>query len=518
MKIIIDKKLFFKNGGVVTIELLIAFAILIINMTGIILLSNANQMASLDNEINTKALYMADTALGIAKYNAKFDFNLLNSFTKNDGFYTTNLEVTQPSENFFLKRIKSVVTWSTAFSQENKVELLSEISNLEAVRGGDTCSSVLIGDWTNPQKSGYEFGVDIINDTSSTFPITSIQAFNGIMYVGTGNSLNSNTNNFFRIDISNPSEPTFTPPGLDNNEAVNSGINAIAIDGKNYAYIASAHSANFNTCQNSDGLNKSCGQLQVIDLNTFSVVYTYKVPNVTGLAGQAIGVSLFYKDGIIFLGLAKATGPEMNIIDVGGGDNILASPTNPILISSYEINNEVNDMYLRNNYLYVASPNDQELKIFDVSDLENPILVGGFDAPAGGANNGNGKSFHLIGNTLYFGRTLLTGDEFYILDVTNPENNLPILGSRNIQNGNINASVNKIITRDYLSMLVTNKEFQILRTDDHHNISPYTSPISLPPQAGVGMQAFSADCEGNYVFIGSQGPDNVGFLTVITAN
>ena len=517
MKSNYNKRFAILNTGVATIELLIAFAILIINITAIVVLLNANQIASLDGEMNIRALYMAETALGVAKYNAKFDFNLLNSITKNDEPYAVQLEVIQSPNSFFLKQVKSIVTWSTAFNEQNKVELVTEVSNIKALSGGDTCSSVIVGDWTHPLKSEYELGLDILNDTSSTFPITSIQTFNGIMYLSTGNGASSTTNNFFRIDITDPSDPVFIPPGLDNNEAVSSGLNSIAVDGGNYAYVASAHSANFGTCLNPDGLNKSCGQLQVIDLNTFSVVYTYKVPGVTGSAGQAIGVSLIYKDGIVYLGLAKTTGPELNIIDVGGGDNPLASPTNPILIGSYEVNNEVNDLFLRNDYLYITSPNDQELKILDVTDSENPILVGGFDAQGGGANNGNGKTLHLIGNTLYFGRTLLTGDEFYILDATNSESNLPILGSKNIQNGNINASVNKIITRDYLSMLITNKEFQILRIDDPQNIVPYATPINLPPQAGVGMQAYSADCEGNYVFIGSQGPDNVGFLTIVTA-
>lgn len=504
------------TGGLITIELLISFAILIIHTTGIVLLWRSNQSFYLDSKISQEALRINQTAIEQIKHDSRIDFNLLNPTSQIDGIYQKIIQVSPIPYNFFLKKVESIITWNTAFHENNIIKLTTLIANLDAIRGGDTCSSVLSGDWSHPIKTEYEFGKDVLNDTSSGFPISSIQTWNGIMYATVASGNTNTSNNFFRLNISLPELPTLIPPGLDNNPAVTSGLNAVAVDGDNYAYVASAYSANFNTCVNTDGNNKSCGQLQVIDLDTFSVVYTYKIPNVSGSAGQAIGVSILYKNGIVYLGLAKATGPEFNIIDVGGG-NFSGSPTHPILIGSYEIGNEVNEMYIKDNYIYIASPNDQELKILDISNPNNPILVGGFNAPGGGANNGNGKSLHKVGNNIYFGRTLLSGNEFYILDASNVNIDLPILGTKNIQNGNANASVNKIFTRDYLSMLLTNKEFQIFRTDNPANIISYTSPIILPPGASVGMKAEALDCEGNYIFIGSAGPDNIGFMSVITA-
>ena len=511
-------KYFSKNQGLMTIELLIAFAILLIHVTAIVVLLNSSQTTSLQAELSQRALRMAQSRIEESKHDANLDFNLLNPDSKQSGLFTITLEVSPILGSLFLKRVKSLVSWNTPFHAGNTIELITDVANIKALDGGDTCSSVLSGDWVHPTKSEYELGADILDDTSSGFPILGIQTFNGKMYLAIGDGSSNSTNNFFRLDISDPNlAPTFIPPGLDNNPAVSSGLSAVAIDGSKYAYVASAHPANFGSCTNPDGANKSCGQLQIIDLDTFTVIYTYKVPGVTGSAGQAIGVSILYDNGFIYLGLAKATGPEFHIIDVGNGVGG-GSPTHPVAMGSYEIGNEVNEMSLKNNYLFLASPNDQELKILDISNPDNPTLVGGFDAPLGGANNGNGKSVFLVGKKLYFGRTLLSGNEFYILDATDPETNLPILGTKNIQNGNANASVNKIFTRDYLTMLLTNKEFQILRTDDPVNITSYTSPLTLPPQSPTGMQAIAADCEGNHIFVGSQDVSNVGFITIISSS
>ncbi len=147
------------------------------------------------------------------------------------------------------------------------------------------------------------------------------------------------------------------------------------------------------------------------------------------------------------------------------------------------------------SYAYIASPHSNELIILDViTNPASPTLVGSYDAPGGGGNNGNGKSLYLVGNTLYFGRTLLSGNEFYILNNTNSETSLPVLGSKNILNGGNSSSVNGIIIRDYLAFLITNGEFQTFRIDDPTNITQYASPLTLPPGSGGGLQGTASDC------------------------
>lgn len=507
--------------GSSTIEFVIAFAVLILSLTAVISVTFGNQSVSVDTQTNTEALSMAQNMLEQARIAALFEFQSVNPATtiaqRGPLLYTKDLEVEQ-EEDLFTKKITAHITWPADGNRTLNTQLTTLLTNPDATSGGDTCSSVLEGDWTNPQKTEYEFGADILNDTSSGFPITSIQSFNHKLYVTVSNEHGNNDGTFFILDIADPSiKPVFLDE-LDNNPNVSEGLNDVAVDGDHYAYVANAYGANFTTCVNTDGTNLGCGQLQVIDIGVSPpvVVFSYKIPGVTGSAGQGIGTRVFYKDGIVYLGLAKATGSEFHTIDVGGGGTPGASPLNPLHLGEYEINNGVNAIQVRSHYAYIASPNDEELKILDVSDPTFPTLVGGFDAPGGGGNNGNGKSILLVGNTLYLGRTLLNGDEFYILNNENSEMQLPVLGSKNILNGGSNSSVNGIVIRDYLAFLITHEEFQTWRIDNPADIMQYANPLTLPPGEGGGLNGTAADCEGNYIFVGSESSNDKGYLSVIT--
>jgi len=203
----------------------------------------------------------------------------------------------------------------------------------------------------------------------------------------------------------------------------------------------------------------------------------------------------------------------------------IGSPTNPVRRGYFEIGSTVNAIHVEGNYAYVASPdNNEELKILKITDPDNPKLVGIFNAPKGEGNNGNGKSISLVGDTLYFGRTLLNGDEFYILDNSNPETSLTSKGHQNIQDSDdlqppapSNTSINGILIRNYLAFLITNEEFQIWKIDDPANISRYANPIILPPGSG-NIKGTTADCLGNYIFIGSQSSNDKGYISVITGS
>src|SRR3989344_5598463 len=484
--------------GVSTLEILIAMALIILVISYVIPLSSQAQDSSVNTQTNQEALYKARDLLEEARAIANEDFNLVNPKSPSqDDIYTKSLEVEMV--DLFIKKVSGYVTWNSNTS----VNLTTLITNPKSINGGNTCSSVLSGNWVSPSKVEYVLGADL--------PITSIKTFNKKMYVTVNNTSSNNANAFFVLDISNPMSPSLIA-SLDN-APVSSGLNDVAIDGNHYAYVANGYGAPFSTCS----VEPSCSQLQVIDLNTMSVVTNYKVPNITGDGGQGVGNKVFYKDVVVYLGLAKAGGStgEFVIIDVGGGSKPLASPLNPILISSYEIDSGVNDIFVKDKYVYVASPDDQELKILNTNDLTYPLLVGGFNAPDGGGSNGNGKSLKLVGNKLYLGRTLLSGYEFYILDNSNPAtNHMPPLGFKDIKNGANSTSVNRIIIRDYLAFLITNEELQIWKINDPGSITQYANPLTLPSSS----QGTTADCEGNYIYVGSQGSDNKGYISIITGS
>jgi len=312
-------RLYHKSQGMTTFELLIAMALIVAVITSVIPLISGGQNSSVDSKTNQEALYKAKDLLEKAKSDAKSDFSsVVTTLPATDNIYTKNITV--EDINSYAKKVTSNVIWNIG-SKNLYVKLTTILTN--PLLNSRSCNPNLIGDWTNPQITKYEFGNDILNDTSSGFPITSVQISNQKIYVTVNNNNGNNPGTFYILDVSDPSiKPILLSPKLfDNNLSVGQGLNAVAVDNSNYAYVANAYGANYTTCTNPFGTNYSCGQLQVINITDPTnpiMKYSYKIPGVTGNSGQGIGTSIFYKDGFVYLGLSKATGPEFNIIDVGG--------------------------------------------------------------------------------------------------------------------------------------------------------------------------------------------------------
>lgn len=512
----IGKKL---NTGMATLEILIAFTIFILCISAVIIVNFSNQSLTTDLQINNESISKAEAMLEKARADSRFDFGLVNpsSTTETSGplVFTKNLNVetsaTDPTLDLWTKRVTSKVTWQMAGRTLNTV-FSTLLTNREAISGGDTCGSVLTGDWTNPQKTEYEFGADLLNDTSSGFPIKAIQTFDQKMYIAVSNINGNNDETFFILDIA---DPTLTPSDvlgkLDNSPGtISEGLNAVAVDGEQYAYVANAYDSSPKTCLE----NNNCAQLQVIDVgnptNPF-IARDFKIDSFTSGNKLANGNSVVYKNGIVYLGLANAAnGEEFFIIDVGG--NGVGTPTSPVILSSIEIGNGVNSIFVRNNYLYIASPNNQELKIFNITDLLDPTIAGNFDSPSG---SGNGKSIALVGNKLYLGKTVPnSGNDFHILNNSNPDIALPEIGGMNSP-----SSINGIIIRDFLAFFITsNGQFQTWNISNPNSITQYATPLILPPGSGGGLQGTATDCEENYIYVGSESSNNKGYISVITSS
>ena len=508
-----------QNKGGSTLEILIAFFIITLAIGAVIMLSFGNQSVAIDSETNNEALSKAEQMLEEARVTSLDDFSAVNPLPVppllaiSDSIYQKTLEVRAVPGNPYIKEVTSKIKWKVDGGRDQTITLSTLLTDKDGVESGNTCNSVLSGDWTEPQLTSYEFGRDLLvpSDPSSGFPIGDIDVKDKKLYVVVNNSNGNNMPNFFRFDISNPSIAPQFLDSFDNNTGVKVGLNAVHV-ADHYAYVASANGSDFDTCV--QGI--SCSQLQVIDLNTMTVVGKLKIPGVTGDGNQSVGNSIFYKDGVVYLGLAKTdSGPEFNMIDVGGGGMSGASPSNPIYIKGFSIGHAVNSIFVKDKYAYIVSPHDEELKILNVENPGPIVQVGQFDAPLGGANNGNGKSLYAVGNTLYLGRTLLTGNELYILNKVDSETSLPILGLRDVKDlDGDNTSVNGILVRDYLAFLLTNKDFQVLKIDKTTN--PYTitnHATALPTPGGSGT---TMDCEENYIYFASLPSNDKGYIAKVT--
>jgi LVIVD repeat len=311
----------------------------------------------------------------------------------------------------------------------------------------------------------------------------------------------------YQLSTSNPIAPVrsseiVTLPGV---TPVSTGFNEIVTDG-NYVYAAT-------------NAGPATGQLQIILATTtpMQTTETYPVPSVTGTGSQALGQSVFYSNGYIYLGLTKtASGPEFNIIDVH-------NPNAPSLIGSFAVGAGIEDIYVRGNYAYLATDdNTRELLILDISNPSAPKQVGIYNA-SGSTGFGLGHTLDLAGSTLLLGRTYdPSGSEYLALDASNTPNVL-LKNSKDVGPNSSNAfSVGGVLVRDYLAFVLTGGgaggtkggQLQIINAT---STAQYANSIALP-NGSSGQGGTAIECEGNYVFLGSVDSSSNGWLTIVNAN
>lgn len=471
--------------GFITLEILIAFSVIILSLSAVAALIFSSQNIALNSQLNSEAVLIARDLLESAEADAAQDFNLLNSTaTTTEGIYRKTLNVEQI--DFYTKIVSSSVEW-IANNKKQTVGLTTLVANREGFMTADTCNSSLKGDWKNPKTVNFDFA-ELVQDTGTAYPITGIDAYQGKLYVVTNNS-SVNKENFFVFDIKNPQLPVLTGK-IDNDLINNTGINALTIFG-HYAYIASASSF-------------SRGQLQIIDLSIAppKVIVTYKIPSVivSGSGTQGVGKSIYYKNGIVYLGLTKTVaGPELNIIDV-------TDVYHPAWKGGAVIGNTVNAISVKGNFAYVASPNVKDLLVYDIRPENFSQNMPPFGMGFNGTNGLHGKSLALVGNTIYLGRTFGT-NEFYILNASNPEI-ITELGHKDIGNGN-NTSVNGLIVKDYLAFLLAGNQLQFWNLLNPSNVSQWTSFVALSVSGEV------MDCEGEYIYVAAVPSNNFSSILIL---
>ncbi|MBI3631230.1 MAG: hypothetical protein HY221_02735, partial [Candidatus Sungbacteria bacterium] len=400
--------------------------------------------------------------------------------------YTKKLDVTDIDS--YTKQATSTVSWQSG-GRTLSIVLSTLLTNPTA---GSICSPTLSGDWTSPKVYAFPSQFLLPENNSNGLGISDIKVYRQKMYVAAYSAANTN-NTLYIFNL--PNNPGQQPTFFGETDTASPGLAAVTVFGK-YAYVAN---------------QSRTAQLQVIDTSNLGAQPTsFKLNNVTGTGGQALGHAIFYANGKIYLGLTTTkTGPEFNIIDVGGGGTLGASPTNPLPLGSYAVGHDVNAIYVSGNYAYIAHPmssSDTYPEQVTVLDVSNPLTPfrpltgqGFYKAPD---NQGNGKSLAMLGSTLYLGRTVTTSvnPEFYLLNDVDPTNlatnNTSPLGKK------ISNSVNDLAVRDYLAFLLTNSQFQIWKISDPTNITPWAMLNLSDYTNGNGSGAgTSASCTGNYFYV-----------------
>lgn len=198
--------------------------------------------------------------------------------------------------------------------------------------------------------------------------------------------------------------------------------------------------------------------VSISDPTSLHVVKKVSLPNVSG--SYPGGLSIFYYNQRVYVGVHRTAGHEFHIYDV-------KDPTSLTWLSSIELNHNINHVIIRGNYAFLAtSGNTKSIIILDIS---NPAKIKEVSSLAF-LGNEDTLSLFVSGNLLFAGRakgTQTTHPEFYIINIANPV--APqVLGSYKL-----NKSVTGIQFYNnlaFLSLTGSPSEIKILKIEDPQEI------------------------------------------------
>ena len=468
------------QAGVATLELLIAFAILVLNITAVVLIINGGQSVSVDSETNEEAIAKAKSFLAEKKALAKNNFlSIIDEppTTEMSGALTYTKELAVEDETECRKKITSSYTWLASPIRPQKIEfttLITDIAGALAL-GGDCATSPPSTDWTNPQTFT---SADIVPGGNQGTDIDVIKIAGQKYAFLTSVHSSAASNDFWSFDLE------VTPPLPVGQLNTGAGLNVLDVakdlsSGEIYAYA---------------GQDSNVNQFRVIRITTPSspsLVASRTLPNITFTCSPASSPclapqSIFFYNGRVYIGtryianlaLPPTQNNEFHVYCVSDTSIPLCSPSNPVWLGSFNVNHNVNSIAVSGTTAYLATSGvNQELTVLDISSPGSITPFTPFDAF--GAEDGT--SVALMGNKIYLGRaqTAASRPELYILD----RDDLSIIAEKDLNLNPSAALVEDIATVSNFIFLGTSdsgSEFQVWNSNNLTSIwSFFNFPQSI---------------------------------------
>lgn len=380
-----------------------------------------------------------------------------------EGGFTRTVTVSDISSNERL--ISSSTNWTSLFLPQT-FTLTSVLTNWR-----NLVPLLLSGNWRNPQTIG---SIDLGPGNSAT----SLAVRNSFVYI-TATASDSGKKDFYIINATDGANPV-----ISGSVNTGEGLNSVAISG-NYAYVA--HDDDDN-------------QFQIINISnpsTPSLRSQLEMPSPNDEEGLAIAVAGQYA----YLGTKRSPGgPEFFVIDT-------TNPSNPQVVGTLEISDDINDVFVFENRVFLATSKDtQEFIIINATSPTTPVQVTAVDLP-GTNENGRGLYINSQDNRAYlartFGNNVTANHEIAIIDVTNPD--IPtVLGTKNFP-----ADVISVFAADNLAFFGTsnaNEEFQIFDA---------TNPMNMSYYAGLNFPQIATDLafENNIIYVAVRSNDALRIIT-----
>jgi hypothetical protein len=190
--------------------------------------------------------------------------------------------------------------------------------------------------------------------------------------------------------------------------------------------------------------------------------------------------AVFYEDDLVYL--ADGMG-GLKIIDV-------SNKSNPILIGDYDDGGDVRDVYVSGDYAYIADFQDG-LEIVDISNPKKPVFISIFE------------SIHAEGIFVQGGYAYIAADSsgIFILDISNPTN--PV----NLTQYKVSGSgyAKGIVVRDSLAYIAEGSEgLRIVNVSDPRN------PVNINSIKYETGFSWNVDLNGDFAYLA----DGIGGLEI----
>ncbi len=445
--------------GTLLLEILVALGLFSFIITSSFILSASNQAMVLSAEQARSSIYISKANLEDSILSLNQDFNIILSqpISSNNYFSSVLAKDISPCK----KNVIASTSWlNNPYATTN---LKSLAYSMEAFNNlGKDCDGTSPDiTWGNASSSiTIASSVNLNNNLSAT----ALDVLNHYAYIGTIAST-SESSNFFILDLVNQNIISQLNLKVD--------INQIDV-ADNYAYVAvSGTSTQFRIIN----ITNPVAPLQVAAVT---------LKNVTGSFPAAR--SIFYFNEKVYIGTHRTAGNEFQIYDV-------QNPASPIWIGSIELNHNINMMYVRDSYAYLAtSGNVRDVIILDISNPASIKQVATVDL----TGTEDSESIYLLGNKLYIGKKKSikpTTPEFVILDISYIPD-IKTLGSMSLKS--TVSSIKVVGDYAFLALEDGSQHFKFLNITDPLNIQAINIP-SLDIPSGISL-----DYEDNEIYFLSQ--------------
>ncbi|OGM99795.1 MAG: hypothetical protein A3B91_02135 [Candidatus Yanofskybacteria bacterium RIFCSPHIGHO2_02_FULL_41_29] len=480
--------------GFSTLELLIATAILLTAISGMILVVFGNQTVSLDSQVNNEAIIKANDLVEQARASASVDFNSLADSSDYDFF---RQELLVNNVNNCKKTGIASVSWSTDANRPQLINIKTTFTNFsEAIALGGDCGP------DNPPPTGWENiicenpGAPSWDFSPSGIPATGIEikkSGTSTYAIITGDGSSAGQNDFWVVNVTSRALLGVSPVSIN----TSSGLNDVDVVG-NYAFVTN---------------NDTTKQLRVVDISTLTapveILSASRSFNAVGAGSE--GGKIFYHNNKVYVGSKgyMVSYNELQIFDV-------TDPTNPSLnpIGSHNVNHIIYDIEVRNEVVGGTAKTLAYLAVSDSVGNKPKLIVLDVTIPASITPLGSGYNpvpnaalygtvLDVLGNKVYLGRQRGTGSnhDLFSLNINDPSA-VSLSDSALLAMGPGTEARGLIASGPILFLITTdnNDGFQAWNISD-------PADISVIDTCKYPQEALDMEYDGNFIYVVNKSQD-----------